>query len=102
MGLASRIALAYEKVSQKLCAWGLQPRALARLHVGLLCYGYEIAQMPEFHRKHLYLQGVGGAYKVFVFLPRAEHVVRGSNPPPPTNGDYHDQTKHRFRTWPLG
>src|SRR5262245_3457643 len=22
--------------------------------------------------------------------------------PPPTNGDYHDQTKHRFRAWPLG
>src|SRR5262245_64749641 len=32
--------------------------------------------MPEFHRKHPYLQGIGGAYTVF--LPRAEHVVHGS------------------------
>ena len=28
--------------------------------------------------------------------------TRKSIHPPPTNGDYHDQTKHRLRAWSLG
>jgi hypothetical protein len=34
--------------------------------------------------------------------PDIEVRIRQSIRPPPTNGDYHDQTKHRFRAWPLG